>query len=646
MKSNSRLYAALKTLAAGLSPLFPFLSLLPQLATVNPSTLRRSALNAFWTCLPAAAVGLILLAFGRFTGAATFLGLSITIAAFVVFAGPRRQHVYAGTLGFTIAALIAVCFLFQADKSNWIVWGASESQILSGVFSGSTSVNGNWNSRVAAYRKWQVTDGSIPAEFTVRFRLTDGVPGAEWNSSEHLRVRITPKFQGESSLYSQLDFTHPSQFAFRSYSSADPLSSRSFESHLRIRSSDTNETCGTVNIVAHGDSGTVTSEHLCVSNNWQSVALNAVVPLDSNATQLDLVISGFDSTIDVSDVNLNELTGENAVSLLPLMPTGVTLRLSWNTKYPWDRRSGQEVTSSVIPNKAEDAISIKLPQLPKGTNIWGVLQVEDATTITLLGSEWTHDAVKTTNTIERTSLFYKHPNLFAHAVAASAIAALISAPTIIAALVPVLFASVIIIATGSRTALGALILATLVYLSASLLSLRQWQNFRLLFSIISILMIVVSAGLVYLWFESTRPSIVAPEGTLTASVNVRTQIWEFAWSKILEHPLLGVPSTFADSWITTHPNDLPVSHAHNGLLDATYRGGVLGAVAVVWTLISVVFLAGRRRPTSSLTVLAALVVLNLTDSTFLAPTVLAPLIYALQASEATGVQSNHGTARS
>lgn len=114
----------------------------------------------------------------------------------------------------------------------------------------------------------------------------------------------------------------------------------------------------------------------------------------------------------------------------------------------------------------------------------------------------------------------------------------------------------------------------------AIVAVRGW---RLVLPVVAV--VAIAAGLVV--------TVVAPGRLLSEQTSLqRPLLWGAAWRMALDHPLVGVgPDNFltayrdrgylpAEGW--REPN---ISHPHNLVLDAWLRTGVLGLVALVWTII-------------------------------------------------------------
>mgnify|MGYP001351425010 CR=1 FL=1 len=633
MKHWGRGSSWVRGLAALLAPIAPFVSLIPEVFLLHSPQI---AVRLRWAVLlsaPLVLVGIVQWLAVREEAGIAFLSIGLTLAAFITFAPSQRRPLYVGSLSFLALALVASLAFLYIDRNLWQSTAGSGLMGLVDQIRRPGLVEGRPNARVAAFRKWSLKDSvGGPSELAVTVRLIEGEPGFAWNTSEPRVVRLDVETDGSRHEYTAAHFVDASQFVYRSYYSNAPLARREFRAQLRLRSMVPDEACGVVALRTRGDAANLVSQAICVTNGWRLVTLGGVVPDASAATQLDLVVSGFSSTIHLRDAEIAEVAEGHESRPLLLAPTGVTMRLSWGTKYAWERLTGYEVAETVLPKfQGSSTIRLQVPELPAGTAIWSSLYVEDGTSVSITGERWTNGAAVPVNATTRVALFYGHPNFFAHAVSAAAIAVIVTSPTLLVAGLAATLASATVITTGSRTALAALAVALLIHVGLSIAATRSTRRSRWFANIGVGVLAILASGVLFVGFNGVRFSGLTVQGSATDSVADRARIWRFAWEEALENPLLGAGEPFDTAWSTAYPDEPGVTHAHNGLLDAMFRGGLPGALAVVWAFVGVLMMAARTRVSNAVVAGVGLVILNVTDATYMYASAIAPIIFSVLA---------------
>lgn len=219
----------------------------------------------------------------------------------------------------------------------------------------------------------------------------------------------------------------------------------------------------------------------------------------------------------------------------------------------------------------------------------------------------------------RTQLWYGDPNLAGHSVALAGLVALslTSSPGLAALLLASSGGAVAL--TGSRTALIALALGAIAIVAAR----RRSGLLRLL--------VVITCTLSVVALLLLRPEVLGSLSRFIIDGNSvsRHKIWQFAIELFAERPWLGWGAGgFADAWQLSHSGDsaLPVTHAHNLLLEFLVAYGIPGGLTVAvfcWGLLRVAWLRGRS---AGATIAVVALFLSTMDYTLFSSAVLALLV--------------------
>ena len=535
-----------------------------------------------------------------------------------------------------LAALVGLAaYVLVIDLTRWRPVTARDATLSFLAPLGEPILTGRPRFELVRYRAWTISSDDAPRRFTVAWEPVSGGAGYLWQTSAN-----GPEQEALEGGVTRLSFASMGQFAFRSAASDEPLADRVFRATVMLRSAGRVPVCGAVSLGEHGARATARLE-MCLDTEWTEAVVDWTAPADSATVLIDVILSAFTSPVDVRDVRLVELLDGAVQPFGALAPTGVTLRLSWDTPFPWSRDSAKERFVTAVPLDRPTTLSLDLPDsVAAGTRAWTTLYVEQGLRVRLLESGWEGAAAHARSSIARLVLWFDHPNQLGHAVAAIGVAAAITASGPAGSLTAGVLAAALILATGSRTALAALALGLVV---GFLTRPRRPVGWRRHASIAAFVAVVLVAMLVWWSAPSELPRALAPDGR---SVVLRGDIWKHAFALARSHPWLGSDASFASSWSTAFADAPAVTHAHNGFLDALTRYGIAGTVALGLAFASLAVRAGRSRVWRTAVVAATLFVLNLTDATYPSLWVLLPLLLAWQAGDGDGHTTRHATSAS
>lgn len=589
--------------------------------------------------LPLLFVGFIQAVTGRLESALFLLAIAL-LAFGVLFLG--RLSIGEVHLGTNVAlwCLVALAvFVLAVDTFRWHAPEPNQMQILDAAGVGASLVSGTANFRTSALRRWMVVGTQSPPRLSVGVRVVEGEPGYHWITSEANTFQTVP---GDSVAYETLmNFTATSQFAYRSLVPGGLVGGRTFSGHVYLRSHSAEDTCGAVSLGAH-QTGPFTRLELCVGDQWERVELEWVGPTFLSNNQVDLVIGGFSSPIAVARSSIFEARSDEARETVapPLLPVGVTLRLTWGQQYPFRQVGQSEVVSTVLPTEEITFLEADVPVgIAHLTALFGALHVEDGITIEVVEAKWVGARVIPTPTIGRLALFTDHPNILGHIVAALGFAAVMTATTLKSRLVPLIPTLLLILLTGSRTALAAFLVAYVVIVLPDVAKVACFgpRKFRGAWSITLAVGVVVVGAVLFASLLVERPQLLVGGDTEVSSLRGRMDIWRVAITATKESPWLGASTTFTEAWAQRFPSAATVPHPHNAVLDVAYRAGVPAVLALLWAFAGFVAVAQASRRKALATVVL-FGILNCVDVTYGNAAVLVPVGLALVTGDSLGVR--------
>ena len=234
-------------------------------------------------------------------------------------------------------------------------------------------------------------------------------------------------------------------------------------------------------------------------------------------------------------------------------------------------------------------------------------------------------SVRPLPTRSRARLWFEHFNLLGHSAAMSVVVILTVAalrrswPVYLLVL---LSGVVITAASGSRAATLAVVLAVAMHVFAHWQVRRRREPTEARHGTIWLLLgaaAIVAAGALALTF-AVRPIDGFGPSRLSA--------WTVAVGMIVEHPLIGATDPFESAFALVRPDvgDHAVSHAHNLWLDAGYRYGVFGLIAMVWLVGGMVRLAWQGSGWHGMAIVVPFLALQSFDATMWYPGVLVAML--------------------
>ncbi len=350
---------------------------------------------------------------------------------------------------------------------------------------------------------------------------------------------------------------------------------------------------------------------LSLSADWTRYSLSWRVPEAVDASVVRVLLSGFaDETFDVRRVRLFTAKKE----LGPLMPQGGALELTWGERL--EAQAGRSFTPTSkwqplrmeVTRRAGDTVTAHL------TSASGLVLETRNVTLTDAAGQRLPEAVSST----RQTLVFGDPNLAGHTLGTLGLGLVTLSPPLagIFAAALTLFGLAL---TGSRAALVG-VAGGLVWLFWSYLPKgRRWLGL----SVLGLLLLGLTATL---WPKLSELRLFS-----LGEVTARSDIWRSAWEAFLAHPLRGLGAGgFPLYWAETRGGEA-VQHAHNVWLEFAVSYGVLGVLSVTLLTLGLGVLAWRSGSVNMLAFVAAVLLMNVFDTTLFYSGVLFTLFLTLGA---------------
>lgn len=483
-------------------------------------------------------------------------------------------------------------------------------------------------------KEWR-TEGSVDAvELVFDVRTVEGVPGRDWYRYDP-RISITScdGFVGSScsqvNVPTSVDTADGTLMISRELDTGTPLAGRKLRLSAELRSDIEQTTSGCDGISLQDGAGRYRTECLpiALSPEWSPYIVDWTVPPDIDDTELRAVISNVTGQFEVANVLVEEWSNGGWQRLGPLEPTGLQV----GVRSPGVGR--RDVPAhTVLPTTEWERHRVQLDTA--GHVVDGVLRVNFLIE-GMLGLEIRHLKAYPLGGVEafdavsesRWELGYGQPNYLGHsAVLMGAGVALLGSSFLVRS-GGILAASVLVLGSGSRAALLALVLVAVLLL---VLVRNRWVGgaFLCLIGIAGVVLLVVSPE------TAQRFSIFVDGNNAT-----RSEIWSVAVNAVRDEPILGLGGEgFHDYWVDNGKgwsNTAP-THAHNFLLQLASFYGVPGLVAAGVFLVVLGRLSWVRMRWRGLILVAAVLLLNTFDFTLLLPGVLGTLLLVTAAGSKSG----------
>jgi hypothetical protein len=303
-------------------------------------------------------------------------------------------------------------------------------------------------------------------------------------------------------------------------------------------------------------------------------------------------------------------------TLGPLEPTGVLVRANLTNLDPALRPS---ITVSPSAQWQLSRLKFAVPENLKNLSFF--MQLEAG-----LSLEIRNLSVKSLITplqpqqglfMNRISLWFEQANFLGHSLAMVALAVLSTGTSLFVSLSIESLALLGIYLTGSRAAWFTTIIV------GSLFIVSNATTKRLRFILLAGLLMIAA----FLFTQDLgRVQVLEDQNSVT-----RQEIWQFAWDKMLEHPLRGLSETFAMAWQQDRQTALQDSpfHAHNLWLEFGSSYGLPGFIAAVLLSLSLSYFSWKWARWKGLLLVVSVFALNTLDYTLFYTGVLLPFIVGL-----------------
>jgi hypothetical protein len=556
-------------------------------------------------------------------------GLLICLGGLLLVTTPRSLR--AGLL-IALALIVAAGWVARLESQHsWRGYAPELARLkqleVAHGFSAVSEVKGRANA-FAAYRLWALPAESSNLLVTLELRPTGGEFGWGWAWDPN---RVTAPYRlarlhDDGGAFTRADSpTGPDPYLYRSYQLGQPLAGMTLRAALTLRlaeeaPAEQTPACGTLQLAEEGGRH-VGAQTFCLDAAWQRVELNWQPPASASRPELVLVINDLDGRrFDIGEVSLSALGPEGWRDLSGAAPTGLALRLSVPGV------AAQTVRLSPQPGWTQYRLAIQGITLAEATTARLELQVEDGSTVEtrrVRVEDGRGQSLRPLPSLSRQGLWYGHPNLLGHSVAAAGLTVLSGFPAPPLAAASAALTLVALSFSGSRLALAAFAMGILLIVAAHV----RGTSLRLALAAATVLALAASVAI------GTR----AFDRSLTTEATViltRQEVWSVALSAWLEHPWTGIgPHRFADYWRANYLGESAeiVNHANNLWLHFAASYGLHGLLASLWLTVALLWLAWRWGRWRGLALLLPIFAMNVFDYTLFYPGVLYPLLLGLNA---------------
>lgn len=469
------------------------------------------------------------------------------------------------------------------------------------------------------------------------YRLVSGIVGWEWYRYNREFV-MTPYVDEAGRVVTKVD-SPPSEaslrYITREVNTGESLAGRRFRAQVEIRTEEPGsiEPCKGVTLQENG--GNYHGECLEVRGGDEFVRYEVefLAPLEATSEGIRLVLGGMAGTFETIGGSIDEFISGEWVSLGPPQPIGLGV---WPPLEGARRHDTFSVRS--LPRDDWQELAMIVPAgkaSPKGELVLS-LQLEGGATIDVRNVKLTplNESVVAPEPMgkNRTQLWYGHPNLLGHTLAASGLLVMGGATTVVGTLLAFLATFVAVSFTASRTAAMAVSVGVLLLL----MTLRTGVgpgNSRYRRRVLVIVGAVAVMGATYLPGPSNLIDRLRLASNSGSALTPRSEIWQVAFEMLSRHPLKGVSANggFASNWplLYTGPSTERVTHAHNFWLQFGAEYGVPGLTAALLVAAALLWLAWVFGQWRGLALVVPFLLLQVFDFTLFYSGVLFPLAFSL-----------------
>lgn len=563
----------------------------------------------------------------HFASAASWFGEStLAVAMGALLVGCRASIGRALQAGLVLVAVLLV--IGQTSVGNLWYQGANSNtlpQLASLLTTGIQEV-----SHVAS-RQWDLPAGTQRAAFDAQIKSVGG-PGP-WYWLPHGETTVH-SLAGNGATAARLTFgSNDNPYAQKWVRLRAPVAGRLFRVRLDMRSPETieGEGCRGIRLQAFGKGGDASCSADAIDPTWRTYTAKWRAPRSAESDVIRVVLNGFrEQTVDVRHVHLFVASDHGWTELSPLQTAAATVFLG-----PANGNSGGATTiSDLTPTPGWQHVHLEVPVNPSRRPLPALVRLTPATKGRLLiRGDVLHTDISTPTQLVypvRQSLWFGQPNLAGHAIAASAMAALALAGGTPAMLLTIFSGIVALYLTGSRTALVAFVLGSLLVMVLR----SSWHRRTILTAMAAISLVVVLSVALSLVPQAKRWAALLTYNDGQATP--RTEIWAGSLGAFLRHPalgLVGAHETFTSYWDAQHKGEPheQIRHAHNFWLEFASLYGVIGLLCSIWLSLQLLHLGWRRGRGVGVTLVGTILFMNVFDYTLFYSGVLLPIILAINA---------------
>jgi hypothetical protein len=472
-------------------------------------------------------------------------------------------------------------------------------------------------------RTWQIPETTETLELTLEAKLQSGTVGWQWYPSVK-GYTLEPKNENE------VTFTHVTTpaggdpYLLRNYTLPEAIAGQTFRVEMELRSSTplpiATEGCRGIWLQTWLEGGGASCLAVALTPEWQTFKHTWTASPDAVSRIIRVILNDFNGlSYDVGTTKLFHQTAIGWEELKPLLPAMPGLTSSWETN-EGDGGHEFELTSTWQP------YTFRFDKPPHTTSdnhrFSATLLVPQGVTLATRNVKLSVPSRPVASGV-RQSYVFGHPNLAGHTVIVLTLVAIALSPGFVLQLFVSALGLSACYFTGSRT-------AWLVFLVsvAVLLWLKQPKRRKQLV----ILYIGLILALVVAWPFLGRLQITSVSNPVS-----RQEIWLTSLRLIRDHLWLGIgasPQTFSNLWETYNPDAAEVvTHAHNVVLEWLVNFGVLGGLAILWFIFGLLRIAWLRQGQVGVTIVLAVLALNMADFSLFYTWVLVPLVLYLNARE-------------
>lgn len=543
---------------------------------------------------------------------------ALSVAVFVIISVGRRKYVAAGLLT-GLVGLVAVGF-GTASKRAEVIDGHSPNLVAQ--FRGISVLNPRsmyWS----VSKEWEAEEALNGVILELDLRLSQGMPGNDWYRY-HPKILVVPCEESVTSNCSLV--TVPKivdsdgvLMISRELDTGAPLGGRTFRLSANLRSDMAQVTFGCNGIRLQDNGGKSDGECAPVSltPDWEQYSIDWTAPPNLQGTELRVVVSNIMGMFEIADVVVEERTSVGWQRLGPMEPLGLQLGVRSagvgrrdvpaHTLVPtlgWERHTVYLDTEGHVSEGI-----FRLNFLVEG-NV-GV-EIRNLVAFPVGGGQELRPIAE-----QRWELGYGQPNLLGHSAVIMGSGVALLGQSLLMRSVGFLAAGVLVLQSGSRTALLALLLVTVLLMFAAR---SRWLGIAL----------ICALGISGIALLAANPETALRFLTLSDGNNAtRSEIWSVAIDVFRERPLTGLGAVpFSENWVDNGygwSNTAP-THAHNFVLQLGSSYGIPGLVASIGFLAVLARLCWMRMRWLGMLLIAAVLLLNTFDFTLVFPGVLSGLL--------------------